>query len=215
MKYIDQSTWPRREIFTFFNAMDYPHFNVCAMVEIGPLYRAAKEKGQSISHTVLYAVCKAANLVPEMRHRIRGDEVVEHELVHPSITVLNKQNLFGFCEVKFAHDVKAFLQNAAQTIEAAKTMPIDLSDTPGRDDYLFATVLPWVRFTATTHPIHMNPVDSVPRIAWGKHQKQGDSVTMPLSFQVHHAVADGFHVGLVFKHLEEIVQGAEELLAEV
>ena len=212
MKHIDQSKWPRRELFKFFNSMDYPHFNLCATVEIGPLYAAAKNKGLSISQVMLYLLCKAANQVPELRHRIRGDEVVEHELVHPSITVLNRQNLFGFCEVKFCHDAKEFLERAARVMAEAKTQPISLEDVPGRDDYLFLTVLPWVRFTGTSHPIHMNPVDSVPRIAWGKHIKKGDSVTAPVSIQVHHAVADGFHVGRFYANIDDLVNQAGQLL---
>ena len=215
MKYIDQENWPRRDIFKFFNAMDYPQFNVCGQAEIGPLYREAKRKGLSVSQSMMFVVCKAANMVPELRMRIRGDEVVEHEIVHPSMTVLNDENVFGFCEIEFSHEAGVFLKRAHEAIEAARKRPIYLGDAPGRDDYLFLSVLPWVRFSGTTHPIHMNPVDSVPRLTWGKHLKEGDSVTLPVAIQVHHAVADGYHVGRFFTLVEELAQDAKNLLAEV
>ena len=71
-----------------------------------------------------------------------------------------------------------------------------LEDEPGRDDYLYISATPWISFTSATHPIHMNPVDSVPRLAWGKFYTDGrDRIQLPYSIQVHHALADGLHMG--------------------
>ena len=49
----------------------------------------------------------------------------------------------------------------------------------------------------------MNPVDSIPRIAWGKFFSKGDRIKMPLSVQIHHALADGIHVGRYFNLVQE------------
>jgi chloramphenicol O-acetyltransferase len=37
---------------------------------------------------MVYAITRAANAIPEFRYRIRPGQVVEHEVVHPGITVL-------------------------------------------------------------------------------------------------------------------------------
>ncbi|WP_428866904.1 CatA-like O-acetyltransferase [Clostridium sediminicola] len=55
-------------------------------------------------------------------------------------------------------------------------------------------VLIWVSFTSITHPIQMNPVHSVPRIAWGKYFEENGKIKLPLSVQVHHSLVDGIHV---------------------
>ena len=74
------------------------------------------------------------------------------------------------------------------------------------------TSIPWVSFTSFIHPIHMNPVDSIPRIAWGKFFSKESRKKMPLSVQVHHALADGFHVGRYFNLVQEYLDEPDRLL---
>ena len=87
-----------------------------------------------------------------------------------------------------------------------------LEDEPGQDDLLFMTGIPWVSFTALQHPIHMHPVDSVPRIAWGKFFKEGEALKMPLSVQVHHALMDGVHIGRYYTLVQEYLDQPERLV---
>ena len=77
-----------------------------------------------------------------------------------------------------------------------------LSDKPGQDELIYMTAIPWVSFTSFVHPIHMNPVDSVPRIAWGKYYYDGNTIRMPVSVQVHHALMDGQNVAEYFENVE-------------
>ncbi len=67
------------------------------------------------------------------------------------------------------------------------------------------TSIPWISFTGTTHPIQMNPVDSIPRIAWGKYFEENGKIKLPLSIQVHHALVDDLHVGQYFNAIQEIL----------
>jgi chloramphenicol O-acetyltransferase type A len=58
----------------------------------------------------------------------------------------------------------------------------------------------------------MHPVDSVPRIAWGKYFAKDNRLEMPLSAQVHHALMDGIHVGRYFALVQEHLDQPESLL---
>jgi len=78
-----------------------------------------------------------------------------------------------------------------------------LEDEPGSDNLLFMSSIPWISFSQITHPIHMHPVDSVPRITWGKYFIESGRMKMPLSIQVHHGLMDGVHVGRFFIHTQE------------
>ncbi len=62
------------------------------------------------------------------------------------------------------------------------------------------------------HPIHMNPVDSVPRIAWGKYFKDQDKVMLPLSIQAHHALMDGVHAGRYYEQIQVLMNNPEKYL---
>jgi chloramphenicol O-acetyltransferase type A len=89
-------------------------------------------------------------------------------------------------------------------IEKAKKSS-GLEDDPERDDLLYITSIPWVSFTGITHPINMKPVDSIPRISWGKFFEENGKMQLPLSVQAHHAIVDGMHVGNYFVHMQELL----------
>jgi chloramphenicol O-acetyltransferase type A len=213
MRILKPEELTRRDLFEFFRRLDYPHFNVCAEVDLTQTHGYARAQGLSLFTSILFAVTKAANGIQELRFRIRGDEVVEHDRVHPSFTVITEEKVFGFCEAPFSDDVALFFREAAKRIEQTRKQAI-LTDEPGRDDYLYISSLPWVRFTSISHPIHMSPTDSVPRISWGKYQREGVRIMLPLSIQVHHALADGYHVGRFFQEVQKLMDRPEEVLGE-
>ncbi|MFP4345259.1 MAG: CatA-like O-acetyltransferase [Anaerolineales bacterium] len=210
MKQIDLDRWARRKHYELFKDFDRPHFNLCAQVDVTRLYAWCKEEGLSFFQAVLYATTRVANAIPEFRTRIRGDAVVEHEVVHPSVAVLGEGELFGFCAVEYEPDFEAFLAQVGPAIEAARTR-LSLEDEAGRDDYLFMTVIPWVSFTSMEHPMHYHPADSVPRIAWGKFFAEGECLRMPLCVQGHHALMDGVHAGRYFEQLQALFDDPEGL----
>lgn len=201
MKEIDINTWPRKKHFEVYNSFDYPHFNLCANLDITSLYSEVKSHGFSLHSTLIYIFSRTANDLPEFRWRIRGDKVVEHEVVHPSSSIMTGNNLFSFCTIQYKHSFPEFYENAETTIATTRQHP-SLEDEPGQDDLLFMTSIPWVSFTGFVHPIHMHPVDSVPRISWGKYFKDDGRIRLPFSVQAHHALMDGFHVGRYFQQAQ-------------
>ncbi|MBG0918286.1 tetratricopeptide repeat protein [Exiguobacterium profundum] len=200
MKKIEIETWARRKHFEFFKAFDAPHFNVTANVDVTNLYTYAKESNQSFFKLFLYGAVRAANATPELRYRIRGEEVVEHEVVHPSFTVMLDEDVFNFCAATFYEDLPTFLQEVTTRMERAADKVVVGDDEP--DDLLYITSVPWVTFTSIMHPTHQQQHDSVPRIAWGKFERQGERLVMPLSVQAHHALVDGVHIGKYYETLQ-------------
>jgi chloramphenicol O-acetyltransferase type A len=211
MNEIDLTTWPRKKHFKIFNSYDYPHFNLCANVDISTLYSITKSEGKSLNTTLVYIISKTANDYPEFRWRIRKNKVVEHFIVHPSASVMSSNDLFSFCTMRYHPIYSEFYPKAEATIEYAKQHPT-LEDEPGQDDLLFMTSIPWVTFTGIMHPIHMHPVDSIPRFAWGKFSPVNDKILLPLSVQVHHALMDGFHVGRFYQGLQHYLDSPEAWL---
>nr|WP_278001293.1 CatA-like O-acetyltransferase [Clostridium botulinum] len=140
----------------------------------------------------------------EFRFRIKEDRLIEHEIVSPSFTVMTKEEVFSFCTVNFIDSYNDFKSNALKEIEKTKNN-ITIKDEPGRDDLLYITSIPWISFTNITHPIQMSPVDSIPRISWGKYFEESGKIKLPLSVQVHHALVDGIHVGKFFNNIQEIL----------
>jgi chloramphenicol O-acetyltransferase type A len=213
MRRIDLQTWPRREHFNVFSAWDHPHFNMCANIDLTVFYPALKRRGISFTVAVVYVLARASNAIPEFRYRLRPGEVVEHEVVHPSTTILTDGDLFSFCTFDYDENFPAFAAGAAKQIAYVKEHP-SLEGDPGRDDLLYMTAIPWVSFTSFKHPMHLHPADSIPRFAWGKYFEEGKSLKMPLSVQGHHALVDGIHIGKFYAEVQDYLNRPGYVLGE-
>ena len=214
MRHIDIETWPRREHFEFFRNWEYPHFNMCANLDLTAFYPFVKQRGISFTVAIMYILARGANAIPEFRYRIRDGEVIEHEIVHPSVTILTDDDLFTFCPVKYTDDFSLFAARGTEQIRYMKENPTLEKELPELDTLLFMTAIPWVSFTSFMHPLNF-PVDSVPRFAWGKFFEEGESLKMPLNVQAHHAVMDGIHMGRYYEEVQEYLQKPEVVLGEV
>lgn len=205
MKKIDINNWKRQKHFNFFKNMDYPLFNLTLNVDITAFLKRIKDDQESFFYAFLFLTTKAMNEVEAFRLRIREEEVVLHDAIHPSFTYLTDEDTFVFTEVKFVDDFARF-KTAALHAAAESAKKSNLSDEVGRDDFIFVSSLPWLSFTSITHPINLDKKEqSVPRLTWGKYFQNGDKTLIPLSIQVNHALVDGIHIAQFVGLLEALL----------
>ena len=208
MRVIEQESWPRREHFRLYSGFEFPHVNICVQLDITELWANRARAGASPTVTLVYTITKAANRVPELRQRIRGEHVVEHEVVHPLITVIGDDDLFGVVTLTYDACFATFASKAAESLAKAKEgtslneFPHDQEGKFARDDLLSITILPWLAFTGFA--ISRKPqVDCIPLLAFGKVQAAGDRYLLPFFVNFHHALADGLHIARFVEYIEE------------
>ncbi|AOT70553.1 chloramphenicol acetyltransferase [Geosporobacter ferrireducens] len=210
-KYIDIESWPRKAQYKLFKQMDYPHFNICANLDITKTYSYIKNNEIPFFKAMVFLTSKVVNNIPEFRYRIQGEKIAEYNITHPSFTIMTKPEVFSFCTVDYTGDFHCF-NNKVEEKKVLLNGNVDVEDEPNRDDLIFITSIPWISFTSVTHPIHLSPTDSIPRISWGKFFKDNGELKLPFSVQVNHALMDGFHVGKYFEELQEALNKPGESL---
>lgn len=208
MRSIDMQNWSRRNHFNLFSTFNHPHFSMCVNMDITVFYSFVKRNGYSLTICMVYIIARASNAIPEFRQRIRGEQVVEHEIVNPGFSILIGEDLFGFCDVEYTEDFAEFSMRANKNIAILKAGG-ELLRNPKNDDVLFMSPIPWVSFTSFNHPMQFHPADSVPRFAWGKYFKENDTLKMPLNVQGHHAVMDGIHMGKFYEKVQDYLDHPE------
>ncbi|MGH7550853.1 MAG: CatA-like O-acetyltransferase [Gemmatimonadota bacterium] len=206
---LDLDTWNRREHFAFYRGYDNPYFNICAPVDVTRLLeRCRSEGGPSFFLASLWASMTAVNEIEELRYRIRGDDVVVHEIVHGGSTVLVPDGTFRFGYFDYNPDFERFAGDASAVLERVRARMGPLEARPERDDMIHHSIIPWVAFTSFSHARRWGTEDSVPKVVFGRHHREGDIDRMPVSIEVHHALVDGRHVGRFFErfqhHLEHL-----------
>ncbi len=203
---LDLATWPRRPHFDFFRTFDQPFFNLCSEVDVTALVERCTGPGSpSFFLASLFLCLKAANEVEPMRYRLRGDRVIVHEVIHGGSTLLRPDETFAFGYFDFLPDFEAFAAAARPVIDEVRSGLPRLEPRPERDDLIHFSPIPWVSFTSFAHARRFERGDSVPKIVFGKHRADGSRRLMPVSVEVHHALADGLHVGRFLSRFEELL----------
>lgn len=215
MRTIDMQTWSRRDHFKLFSSFNHPHFSMCVNMDVTTFYPFVKRNGYSLTVSMVYIISRASNSIPEFRQRIRGDQVVEHEIVHPGFSILIDEDIFRFCNVEYVENFSEFAKQAEKNIADVKAQRELALKSPENDDMLYMSPIPWVSFTSFNHPMQLHPTDSIPRFAWGKYFKEGDTLKMPLSVQGHHAVMDGIHMGRYYETVQNYLHQPEVILGDV
>lgn len=191
---LDLSTWPRRDHFRVFRAMANPYFSVTLEWDVTAWRQVLAAEGVPFARAMIFELTRAANALEPFRTRIRGEEVVVHDVIHPSFPVPWREDLFNFCTVDFTPDRSAFLASCEGAIAHAQAAERLLLDESHRDDMLFLSSAPWYAFTSVTHAVDAASHDSFPRIAWGRVTERHGRSMVPINFQMHHGLADGVHI---------------------
>ncbi|UYZ59510.1 chloramphenicol acetyltransferase [Hymenobacter latericus] len=207
---IDLATWNRREHFAFFSAFEEPFFGIVAEVEVSQAYERAKALGVSFFQVYLHAVLRAVNQVEAFRYRIEDGQVYCYDAVHVSATLTRPDTTFAFSFVPYAPDLTEFGLGLAAEMEAVQqSTGLRLSPNAARLDVVHFSAIPWLSFTGLTHARAYSHPDSIPKLSVGRYRPVGEQLLMPVAVNVHHGLADGYHVGLFFEALQHELNGTQ------
>ncbi len=212
--YLDLDDWPRRAAFDFFRSFDIPCFNICTRVDVARLKQAVREGGVgSLSLAYHFIAIRLANEIAPFRYRLEGDRVRVHAQVHGSTTVLREDDSFGFATLEHQHSFAAFAAQGALAIAQARQRGAPFDPDEQGTATLHMTTLPWLHFSSYSNARQWGPQDSIPKIAFGRIDADGDRLWMPLSVEVHHALMDGLHVGRFVEGFEAALRDPQAWLA--
>jgi len=202
---LNLTTWKRKNQYEFFKKYENPFFNICSTIDVTELLVQSKKNKLSFSTCLLYASIDTANKIEEFRYRLKDNSVLVYDTIYAGSTVLNKDETFSFCYFDYYLEFSKFYENAIRQLQLNKQ---GISKFDGRNidlDIIHYSIIPWISFTSFSHPRNYSTNDSIPKIVFGKYYQEGDTVFMPISIEVHHALMDGFHLGRYLSKLQDML----------
>lgn len=184
--------------------MEEPFFGVTVPIDCTKAYAKAKELGVSFFTYYLHKTLVAVNATEAFRYRIIENEVYLFDQIDASATILREDKTFGFSLMVYSEDLTEFA-------EATKTEITRIQNTPGlitRDfsiNLIHFSAVPWVNFTSYSHARSFTFPDSCPKISFGKMMDDNGKKTMQMAVHVHHALVDGYDVGLFVSSFEALM----------
>lgn len=199
---IDLETWERRSTFEFFKDFEDPYFNITADLNVARLYDMCKSNDLAFSLAFLFYSLETANEIREFRRRMIGESVVEFDRVEATQTILNEDKTFSFSYYRWKDNVVEFVSEGR--ISRDKYLSLKTFDVEtDRLDLIYYSAFPWVSFTSFKHASRLNNRQTIPRMVFGKMFEENGSRKMPFSVEAHHAMMDGYHVGLYYETLQQ------------
>lgn len=212
---IDVKNWNRVKTYNWFKSFSNSTYGCNVRLDVTELVKFSKQKGQSFFINMLYLVLKGLNSVEEMRMRIENDKPVIYDDINPAFTVMTNAGTFENVRFENCAEYNEFYARAHYNIERAKkqVMIEDGEYNPNIYNEYYLTCVPWLDFTALTHPIP-DDISSqcVPRVCWGKYILEGDKYYLMLNITVSHIFVDGYPLSTTFNKIQEFIYSAKEIL---
>lgn len=208
MEIIDIENWDRKEQYEVFRNLGIPFYSVTVELDVSLLYAYCKEQGLSFYHSMVYVSTAALNSVKEFLDKLRDGYIVRYDKLTPSFTYMRKNDLFGICNVEWqqGESLISFCDRCKLTEAAAKegaAAPNEAEEE--RDDMAYISCTPWFSFTHVTQEMSLNPLESIPRVLWGKFFDRDGKKIMPISIQVNHMLIDGIHIAKWLSAMEKMI----------
>jgi chloramphenicol O-acetyltransferase type A len=198
--FIDLKRWKRREHFQLYRKYSHPFFSLSVEVDATPVWRRCHEPGgPPFFLATVFLMLSAANQTEPMRLRVRGHRVWLHDRVAVGTTVMKRDETFGFARLEHAESFEEFRTRSEAEIARVKNER-KLRPAAHKDDLIYHSTLPWLRFTAFTNALRQ--ADSIPRIVFGRCAGEGTSRRMPVAVEAHHALVDGLDVARFLERFE-------------
>ena len=194
---INLEAWERREFYEHFINEVVCSYSITVNLDITHL------SGARLYPAMIWLLTKTVNDMPEFRTSLTKEGLGIYDSMHPMYTVFNKENKnFSGIWSYFSEDYNDFLKSYESDVckYSKSTRYAPKEGTP--ENSFNISMVPWLEFTAVNINVFDDGKFLLPIFTMGKCFERDGKHLLPLSIQVHHAVCDGYHVGLFVEKLQ-------------
>ena len=203
---IDIDNWERKEFYNHFINEVVCTFSVTVDIDITPV------KQHRLYPLMIWVITKTVNDMAEFRTCLKKEGLGIYSSMHPMYTVFNEQNKnFSGIWSYYNDDYNEFLKNYEEDVQiySKSTRYAPKDGTP--ENSFNISMLPWVEFTSVNINVYDEGKFLLPIFTMGKYKEKEGKRILPLAIQVHHAVCDGYHIGLFAKKLQTYINDFEKI----
>lgn len=174
-------------------------------IDITKLLAFSKRSHFKFYPSMIWVVSKVVNAHDEFKYGWDNDgDLIKWNYTSPSYTDFHKEDEnFTKLVTPFSDDLSEFHRRFMADQEAHKNHRAFVENQPR--NFFDVSCLPWVKYKHFDVHVFDEGKFLAPVITWGKYERNGASYLMPLTMNLHHAVADGFHLSRFFTEVQELI----------
>lgn len=127
-------------------------------------------------------------------------------VVHPGFTIFNQEReTFSALWTLYDADFGRFYDQMVALLDEHRSPTTYFPQGPPPPSVFGISPIPWVSFNSFTLQTKDNWDHMLPIISLGRYAERGDRTFLPVTVQINHAAADGFHTARLMNELSELV----------
>jgi chloramphenicol O-acetyltransferase type A len=200
---IDIENWERRDLFRLYTTDLKLVMNATVDIDVTNLIRYKREHNLRFYPLMMWVVSKRINARDEFKYAFdENGDLIRWDFVSPSYTDFNEETeTFVKFVTEYSPDLKTFHDRAVADMEAHKHERGFLPDQP--KNFFDISCLPWIHFNTLDVRVYDQGLSLFPIVIWGKYREENGRYLLPVMFNLHHAVGDGFHFSRFFTDLQD------------
>lgn len=201
---INMEKYERKEHFNHYANEDICSYSLTSNINVTKFINEIKKNNYKFYPAFIYVVTQAVNSMKEFKMAVdENGKLGFYDEVSASYVIFHEDDkTFSCAFTKYNSEFNIFYKNITDDMERYKdvkgfeTIKSDLNSFP-------ISCLPWLNYTGFNLNLPVNGNFYAPIITWGKYKNNNGIIEMPVTIQINHAVADGYHTSMLFEKIQE------------
>ncbi len=179
-----------------------PMVTLTKTFDVTRLYQVSRSRGLKFNMLLCWCIGMAASGIEEFYMLPQHGKLYKYDRMAINVIVDNVLGGLSFCDVAVTDDLEQFNDNYLHLTKTISQTCRDILD----DD---AVVVGTSALTSTDLDCIVNQYTDQfcnPMVMWGRYRKKWLKVTLPISFQFHHAQMDGGHAAHFLEELQKVIK---------
>lgn len=204
---VDRSAWSRSGLFQFYLDNMRVVMSLTVDMDVTPLVRYVKGRGLKFYPAMIWAVSRVINAHDEFKYGWdTSGNLIRWDFVSPSYAHFHREDEnFTKLVTEYAGELSVFHARFLRDRERYRELRGVVGNQP--PNFFDVSCLPWVRYRHFDVHVFDEGTFLAPVVTWGRYEKERGRLLMPLTMNIHHAVADGFHLSRFFREVQELMDG--------
>ena len=181
-----------------------PMVTLTKTFDVTRLCKVSRKRELKFNMLLCWCIGKTASRIEEFYMLPHDGKLYKYDHMAINVIVDNVKGGLSFCDIAVTDDLEQFNANYLHLTQTIRQTCQDILDEE-------AVIVGTSVLTGTELDSIVNQYSSQfnnPMVMWGRYRKHWLKVTLPISFQFHHAQMDGSHAARFLEELQKTINSA-------
>lgn len=200
---IDMQKFDRADYFYYFMSVGTT-IEFTAKVDVTKVIERCKNDTFNFQAVMLFQLSKAINTIDNFKYDVINNKLIKWNKIVPTFSSMNKDSkLFFTLYADMQENCEDYNDEYQKTVDNYKNATTIVPQGKLPENVFNVSCIPWLHFEHFSSNSKTMESNIVKMITFGKYDKKDERFILPVTIQVSHAIADGYHVALFFENLQK------------